>query len=223
MTCKGIIFDMDGTLLDSMGYWNRIGEYFLAYHKLPQDPEFIQKVSVMSANEMRKYVNERYGFHYDDASFYREYHEIMEPVYMTLVEPKPYVREFLQYLKEEGIKACVATATRHSTAEMALCYLGLMDDIAFMLSCSDVGAEKNRPDVYLKSCEKLGLSISDTVVFEDVPMCVETAKKAGFRVVGVFDEYAPQGDNALLKNLSDWYISGYDELLAYTEAAKTAI
>lgn len=217
MTCKGIIFDMDGTLLDSMGYWNRIGEYFLAYHKLPKDPGFTQLASTMGVKELREYVNERYGFHYDKDSFYKDYHEVMEPVYMTMVQPKPYVREFLKYLKSKGIKTCIATATRHSTAEMVLQHLGMMDDIEFMISCSDVGAGKHRPDVYLKSCEKLGLPISETVVFEDVPMCVETAKKAGFRVVGVFDEYAPKGDNALVEKLSDGYIVGYDELLPHTK------
>ena len=220
MTCKGIIFDMDGTLLDSMGYWNRIGEFFLAYHKLPKDPDFTKKVSQMNVGQLREYINKRYGFHYDKESFYREYHEIMEPVYMTMVQPKPYVREFLKYLKEKGVKTCIATATRHSTAEMALRHLGLMDDVEFMISCSDVGAGKNRPDVYLKSCEMLGLSVSDAVVFEDVPMCVETAKKAGFKVVGVFDEYAPEGDNALLEKISDRYIVGYDELLPYAKAEK---
>ena len=220
MTCKGIIFDMDGTLLDSMGYWNRIGEYFLAYHKLPKDTDFIEKVSAMGVKELREYVNERYGFHYDKDSFYEDYHEVMEPIYMTMVKPKPYVREFLKYLKGRGIKTCIATATRHSTAEMVLRHLGLMDDIEFMISCSDVGAGKNRPDIYLKSCEMMGLSVSDTVVFEDVPMCVETAKKAGFKVVGVFDEYAPKGDNALVQKLSDRYIVSYDELLPYIKDKK---
>lgn len=220
MTCKGIIFDMDGTLLDSMDYWNHMGDYFFAYHKLPKDPNFLKVPSEMEEDRIREYLNERYGFHYDKDSFYREYHEIMEPVYMTMVEPKPYVREFLKYLKEEGVKTCVATATRHSTAEMVLRHLGLMDDIEFLLSCSDVGVGKHRPDIYLKSCEKLGLSVSETVVFEDVPMCVETAKKAGFKVVGVFDAYAPKGDDVLMRKLSDRYIAGYDELLPYAQADK---
>lgn len=212
---------MDGTLLDSMGYWNRIGEYFLAYHKLPKDPDFTQKVSAMGIKELREYLNERYGFHYDKDSFSEAYHEVMEPVFMSVVEPKPYVREFLKYLKGKGIKTCIATATRHSTAEMALRHLGLMDDVEFLISCSDVGVGKHRPDIYLKSCEMLGLAVSDTVVFEDVPMCVETAKKAGFQVVGVFDEYAPKGDNALVEKLCDRYIVGYDELLPYENGKKS--
>ena len=213
MTCKGIIFDMDGTLLDSMGYWNRIGEYFLAYHKLPKDPEIAKKISQMNTGELLKYLHERYGFHYDKESFYRAYHEVMEPVYLTMVKPKPYVKEFLQLLKGQGIKTCIATATRHSTAELALRHLGLMDDVQFLISCSDVGVGKHRPDIYLKSCKLLGLPISETVVFEDVPMCVETAKKAGFRVVGVLDEYATKEENALVQKLSDRCIVGYDELL----------
>lgn len=223
MICKGIIFDMDGTLLDSMGYWSRIGEYFLAYHKLPKDPEFTKKVSQMNVNQLREYVNERFGFHYDKESFYREYHKVMEPVYMTMVQPKPYVREFLKYLKERGIKTCIATATRHSTAEMVLRHLGLIEDILFMISCSDVGVEKSHPDIYLKSCEMLNLSVSDTVVFEDVPMCVKTAKKAGFKVVGVLDQYATREDNAMVEQLSDRSIVGYDELLPYLKSVSRAV
>ncbi len=223
MTCKGIIFDMDGTLLDSMGHWNRIGEYFLAYHKLPQDPEFTKKVSQMNVSQLQEYVNERFGFHYDAESFYREYHKIMEPVFMTMVQPKPHAREFLKYLKELGVKTCVATATRHSTAEMALRHLGLMEDIQFMISCSDVGAEKDRPDIYLKSCEMLNLPISDTVVFEDVPLCVKTAKKAGFKVVGVLDRYATREDNALVQQLSDRCITDYEELLPYSKFISRAV
>ena len=91
--------------------------------------------------------------------------------------------------------------------------LGMMRYFEFLLCCDDVGAGKDKPDIYLESARRMGLAVEETVVFEDSLYCVRTAKGAGFRVVGVLDPTAEQEEIDGMKALSDRFIEGYGALL----------
>ena len=213
MDCKGIIFDMDGTLLDSMGFWRKIGSITLAHlGQTPREPDFDRRVYRSSAEEIARIYAE-YGIRFSSRSDYVEaYYAAVRPCYEQ-VKPLPGVLEFLEKMKAAGVRMCVATATRSDIAVPALERLGMMRYFEFLLYCDDVGAGKDKPDIYLESARRMGLAVEETVVFEDSLYCVRTAKGAGFRVVGVLDPTAEQEEIDGMKALSDRFIEGYGALL----------
>ena len=111
----------------------------------------------------------------------------MKAHYTDEVEIKDGVEDFLGNARARGVKMCIATATRRDIAEPFLQKTGIMDYMEFYIDCIEIGAYKDKPDVFLRAAERLGADISDCAVFEDAPHAAAAAKRAGFFVVGVYD------------------------------------
>lgn len=111
----------------------------------------------------------------------------MKKHYAEEVEIKEGVLDFLKKASSQGIKMCIATATRRDIAQPFLEKTGIMEFMEFYIDCIEIGAFKEKPDIFLQSAERLGAEVSECVVFEDSPHAAETAKGAGFYVVGVYD------------------------------------
>lgn len=111
----------------------------------------------------------------------------MKKHYAEEIEIKEGVLDFLKKARACGIKMCIATATRRDIAEPFLEKTGIMEFMEFYIDCIEIGVFKEKPDIFLQSAERLGAEISECVVFEDSPHAAETAKGAGFYVVGVYD------------------------------------
>ena len=215
MSFKGIIFDMDGTLVDSMGMWRGLATIFLAHNGLcPKEEGLNEKVyHQMSISEMKDFFEKEYGLWYPDVkSFQDAYYRAIDPYYQNIIKPIPHVFDFLKLAKDEGFRMCVATATRTRSAMLALERLGFMQYMEFVICCDDVGAGKNRPDIYLEAARRLGYAVSECVVFEDAYYCARTAVNAGFYTVGIFEKNAP-GEELPMRQICSKYIMGYDDLL----------
>ena len=204
---------MDGTLLDTMWGWRHIGTLCLeCFGKKPLTPDFDQRVYRMSDSQVAAEF-QKYGIALRDrAEYIRIYYKAMEPVYAK-AEPLPFVLDFLAKMRDMGIKMCIATATDTWEARPALERTGIWAYMEFALCCTDVGAQKDKPDIYLRAAEKLGLDAAEAVVFEDAAYCVKTAKSAGFRVVGVKDHTASPEDIGQVRQQADRFIESYAELL----------
>lgn len=175
------IFDLDGTLCESMGYWNL-------------------ETAHISAEQ-----------YYDPLIFEPVYNKMREH-YRFDVQFKPGVIEFLEQARINGIRMCIASATRRDVSEPFLARSGLMDYMEFYIDCWEVGAFKERPDVYLRAAERMGASISDCVVFEDAEYCARTAQHAGFFVVGINDKIAAAEGNT--RRFCDYFVNNWNELQA---------
>lgn len=210
---KGIIFDMDGTLVDSMGYWRHIGTLCLeSMGKKPDREEFDQLVYRMKTSEIVE-LFARYGIKISSRKEYEElYYSAMKPCYEK-VEPMPGILDVLQEFRSRGLKMCVATATRSDVAVPVLERLGIMPYMEFLLCCDDVKAGKDKPDIYLEAAKRLGLPVSEIVVFEDAGYCVDTAKAAGFSVVGILDTTAGEEEIESVRSNSDLFLENYGELM----------
>lgn len=192
MDKKYCIFDMDGTIADSMGYWKDLEkEYLLEKGVSDHDADEILKETQHQTipDSMAMFI-ERFGFEGTVESLTEEFDGLMAEHYRNDVNIKPGAKEYLDTLKARGVKMCIATATAAPLVRIALDRMEIADYFAFNLSCVDIGSSKDKPDVFLEAARRLGGKPEETAVFEDSLVASRSAKSAGFYVVGIYDKHS---------------------------------
>lgn len=210
---KGAIFDMDGTLLDSMPVWDRLSGRFLAPYGVRVTEEDYEAIEGTTQLEGAQYFVDKYpNLPMDAAELIRRLDRLIDERYGLLARPKEGVEAFLTRLQAAGVQMAVATLTARYHAEKALRTHGLDGFFTCLLTIEDVGVSKREPDIYLRAAQHMGLSAADCIVFEDAPYAGRTAKNAGFHVCGLA-EPAYAADEAMLRQASDFFIErSYTEL-----------
>lgn len=212
MRLQSAIFDMDGTLLDSMPIWDDLGPNLLRANGIEPGPELRDKLRVVTVREGAVYCKEAYGLPQTVDEIVAAAEGQVEDFYFHQVQAKPGVQKFLSLLKMEGVWMYVATATDRRLAEAALKHAGIDRYFRGMLTCPEVGYGKNdSPEIYEMAMRRLRSTKKDTVVFEDALHAIQTAKNAGFRVCAVYDPSA-EADQAEIQALSDYYIRSFEEM-----------
>lgn len=211
MELKCGIFDMDGTLIDSMPMWRNLGRNILLRRGVEPRPDFGEAMKPLTMREGCAYCKLNYDLTESVEEIIEECFGMVRDFYQTQAEPLPGVPAFLAKLREQGVKLYVATATDRPLAEIALRTAGLTDCFDGMLTCAEAGANKQTPDIYeqtlaLASCEK-----ADAVVFEDALYAIRTAKGAGFRVAAIHDPALTES-HAEIRALADFYVETYEDL-----------
>lgn len=193
MKIKGAIFDMDGTLVDSLmfwGYlWRTIGIKYFDDENFSPDPDIDRMARTTIYAEAMALFHKHYSLPCELQEFLEFSRNGIVDFYKNEVKAKEGAVELLKHLKKNGIKLCLASATARTELLVALDATGLKEYFDLIISCADIGVGKDRPDVYLASLRKLGLNKDDVVVIEDSCVALETAKNAGFHTVGVYDKY----------------------------------
>lgn len=207
---EGAIFDLDGTLLDSMSVWDQVGDLYLRSKGIVPPENLRETLKTLSLLQAAEYVRRTFGITDSDEEFIRAIHHIIGQAYRHHVALKPHVKPFLQKLADAGVRMCVATATERHLAEAALRRLDVLDYFSFIITCTEVGSGKDEPGIYEKSLAMLGTPKEQTVVFEDALHAVETAVKAGFRVVALRDG-SNLSDTDRLKALAECYITSFSK------------
>ena len=197
------IFDMDGTLVDSMAYWKNLAKEYLALQGITHIPDMIlEKIKPMTMTESATLFIEKFGINRTPESVVNEMNALMDIHYYKDIPLKKGIKEYLKKLHNSGTTMCVASATAVPLVEACLKRLGIIEYFSFLLSCETIGVGKSKPNIYYESAKRLGAEPSDIAVYEDALYAAETAKKAGFYVIGVFDESAKK-NFASLKEISD--------------------
>lgn len=192
MNKKFAIFDMDGTLIDSMGYWQRLGREYLTGKGVTGDlTDVLERIKPMTMTESAALFSAEFGLAGTPAELAAEMNGIMETHYRADILLKPGVAAYLAALRVDGVRLCVASATAPDLVAACLERLGVLDHFEFLLSCEEVGAGKDKPDVYLAAADRLGAQPGEAAVYEDALYAARTAKEAGFYTVGVYD---PSGE-----------------------------
>ena len=188
MDKKFCIFDMDGTLVDSMPAWKSLSRDYLEARDRHPTLEQLIRMGPMTMLEGASYLMETFGLEGPPEEIAREMNAIMETHYRTDLPLKPGVERYLKQLTAKGVRLCVATATVEPLALACLERLGVAEYFDFILSCETIGVGKTQPDVYLEAARRFGQDPQAVAVFEDAIYAVKTAKTAGFYTVGVFEE-----------------------------------
>ena len=215
MNFKYAVFDMDGTLIDSMDLWDKcerkiIGEYCGINLLQGQNSDFIYK----SLEDMASRASNATGVKCDLRSIIPAMHKEMDENYISATIPeKDGAIEFLKYLKNNGIKIAIATATPLSSCRPCLERLGFFDLIDIFVCTDDVGKSKRYPDVYIKAIELLGGTKEETVIFEDALYCLETLYNHNFRYAVVYDGIRSSVITDTIKEKSEHFIHSYKELM----------
>lgn len=211
MKIKGAIFDLDGTLLDSMWVWGKIDEEFLGARGFEVPPDYQRVIAGLGFRETAVYTIERFHLQEKPDDIIQEWNRMAERMYHEEVVVKPYVRETLEYLKKRGICLGVATASYGSLFKECLKRNGIYDFFRAFTETKEVERGKEFPDVYIKAAQKLGCQPEECIVFEDIHTALLAAHAGGFYTVGVYDEKS--GDSwEEIKQDSDLAIRGFKEL-----------
>lgn len=210
------IFDMDGTLTDSMGCWNRLADEYLARHGIPpMSPELKEESDALTMTGTAQLFIRQFGLSDTVEEICGEVNGLMEAHYRTDVPLKPGAAVCLERMKAAGYKMAVASSTAPRLLDICLKRLGVRDYFEFLLSCEEVGTGKTRPDVYLEAARRLGGAPEETVVFEDILVAARTAKQAGF-ALGIIYDVNSDGDQEQLKALADCWFTRWDEEALFT-------
>lgn len=211
MRLQSAIFDMDGTLLDSMGMWRTLGSVLARNHGKEAPADLDRQVASLGLWEGTAYCKEVCGLPGTVDELVSEIWGLIEDFYQNHVEPKPGVVKFLSLLKMEGVWMYVATATDRPLAEAALRHAGIDGYFRGVITSKEAGQSKREgPEIYERAMRRLQSNKKDTVVFEDALHALQTAKAAGFRTAAVYDESEP--DQEEMRRLADYYIRTYDEM-----------
>ena len=211
MSFKGAIFDLDGTLVDTMPVWCSLCRNFLKKHGIDQDVDLDKKLEVLSIRSALKYICELYP--QINVSLEHAWRETMDEVaafYREKAELKAGITEILAELTRKNIPAAVITATEKELVMMALNKVGLAEYFtAGIYSCADLHTSKKYPDVFMMVAEKMHAAPKEIIVFEDALYAATTAKNANFALAAVCDPSEKQPEQ--LKAISDWYCRSWEE------------
>ena len=205
------IFDMDGTLVDSMKQWREVGKIYLKKIGIEPTRELLKIIRTKSYEEVSQILNERFGLNLTGESLENEFFRIMKYSYHMEVVEKMGIMEYLQYLKEMNVHMCVATGTCQELTCYILEKLGLKEFFDFIITCPEVGKDKRSPLIFEKALERIGGNKTNTIIFEDSLTAIKTATEVGFKVIGIYDEVSAKDKRQICK-LTNQYIYSWEEL-----------
>ena len=210
MKIKGAIFDMDGTLLDSMGAWHTLSSRFVRSLGYEIEEGFEQKMQSLGYPKNREYLQTHYAPQMTLEQINDAMLQCMTDYYRKEVQLLPHVSDLLEELKRRGVKMCIASATHKEMCEVALKTAGIDHYFSEIFDVSGTGKNKNYPDIFENALKHLGTPKEETPVFEDAYYSIKTCKAAGFPVVAIRDAWEPLQDE--VKALADVYVLSYGEM-----------
>jgi len=208
---KGVIFDLDGTLLDSCSIWADVDQNFFLKRGIEMPSDYGEKIAHIGLENAAIYTINEFHLNEKKEDIIKEWKNGVLEEYAHNVKLKPHVKEFLEYLKLHHIPFCAATANDSDCYKSALINNDIYNLFDFILEVNHY-ASKDKPDIFYEACKRLNTSPNNTFVFEDLPLAIITAKNANFRTVAVFEATSKESDEQVKKEIADFYIHDFDEL-----------
>lgn len=208
---EGAVFDLDGTLLDSMKIWHDVSLVYMRLQGIEPPKDFEKKFLKLSIVQAAELFNKDYFPKIPVEEIIKQINALVEDFYFNEALPKKDVEKVLQYFKENNVKMCVATATDRYLVEKCLERNNLLQYFSKIFTCTEVGSGKDTPVIYAKALEHLNTPEENTYIFEDSFYAIRTAKAALFNVIAIEDEYETQKEKA--GSRADFYLRNWSEIL----------
>lgn len=209
---KAVLFDLDGTLVESMSMWGDIDVDYLKKFHIPV-PEGLQKaIEGLSMYQTAVYFKENFAIEDSLENIMDEWNRMAYEKYTTEIPLKPGVRAFLDVLKSKNIPCGIATSNSRMLTEAILKSHQVENYFSVMVTGDEITNGKPNPEVYLEAAKKLDIAPEHCLVFEDIPFGIMAGKRAGMTVCAVEDDYSMNDMEEKIR-LADFYIKSYEELL----------
>ena len=204
---EGAIFDLEGTLLDSMSIWDTIGNDYLRALGIEANENLAETFKTFTLEQSAEYYRAHYGIALSVCEIINGINAMIEDFYRNTAPLKKGVAEFLDRLSRKNIKMCIATVTDKQLAEAALNRLNIRSYFTDVFTTAEAGCGKSSPQIYRMALSRLGTEKQETFVFEDTYHALLTAKKDGFPVVAVYDAHETQQTE--IRKIANHYIDDY--------------
>lgn len=209
---KAAIFDLDGTLVDSMWLWLKVDYDFLKLRGLEVPSDLTDAIAHLNFRDTAEYFKNRFSLKESLEEIMDEWNNMAYFEYANNIKLKESSKEYLDFLKAKGLKLGLATSNHPKLLKAVLENNGIYDYFDAITTTLETKRGKDFPDVYLLSAEKLGVAPEECIVFEDIIAAIQGAKAAGMKVVGVHDVHSEHQLEDILK-LADHFIYKYNELI----------
>ncbi|MBP7320161.1 MAG: HAD family phosphatase [Lachnospiraceae bacterium] len=210
---EAVIFDMDGTLIDSMWVWDEIDREFFRTRQIPYSKEIQHEVEGMHIEGIATYFKNKFQLPESESELITIWTQMAYEVYQKEVDYKHGVRRFLTHLKRNQIKMGIATSNSMEMVDAIKHRLNFQDYFHCIVTSAEVNVGKPAPDVYLEAAKQLNVRPENCLVFEDIPMGMLAGKNAGMKVCGVHD-YSSMDQEDLKKKHCDYYIQSFHDLFS---------
>ena len=209
---KACIFDLDGTLVDSMWMWPDIDREYLNRFEIEYDDNLKNEIDGISFHETAVYFKNKFGISDSVEKICKDWEDMAYDKYKYEVKEKPGCKKFLEHLRSKGIRMGIATSNNRSMVDVVLESLNMKDFFEVITTSDEVKRGKPAPDVYLTTANLLNVEPKNCLVFEDVVAGIMAGKSAGMKVCAIEDDFTKEVRQKK-KELSDYYIVDYSELL----------
>ncbi|NEZ47667.1 HAD family phosphatase [Clostridium niameyense] len=208
---KAAIFDLDGTLIDSMDIWNKIDTDFLTKRNLKVPINLKEEIETLTFEEGATYFKNRFKLTESIEEILEEWNNMAYKEYAHNINLKKGAKNFLNLLKYRGIKIAIATSNTTPLVNAVLKNNNILNLFDVITTIDEVSRGKDFPDIYLLTSKKLNIDPKNCIVFEDILPALKGAKAAGMKVVAVYDTYSSKCKKQM-ESLADLYINDYDEI-----------
>lgn len=208
---KAYIFDFDGTLVDSMPTYAACMLRILDENHISYSRDIIKIITPLGAAGTAKYF-QQLGLQLSDTEIRSRIGQHLYDAYAHHIQAKEHVIPVLQQLKNQGIRLNILTAGPHITLDPCVKRLGIGELFENVWSCDDFQTSKSNPEIYKMAAARLGLRPDEILFLDDNYNADRTAKAAGMKVCGVFDESSREYTEEI-RQVADYYIEDFSQLL----------
>ena len=209
---KAVIFDMDGTIIDSMWVWHQVDVDFLKKYNQELPVDLLKSIEGMSFTETASYFKNRFKLIQSIDEIMNEWIDMVKDYYSSVIEIKKGVKEFLAYLKNNNYKIGMATSNYRDLVDVVLKRNNIYEYFQSIVTTCEVSRDKTSPDVFLETARRLDVLPSSCLVFEDSLSGITGARAAGMKATAIYDKYGACSVEEL-KSAADNFIDDFESLV----------